>query len=147
MAETCGLSVEVRVDPRAEPQSEEIRILVFEAARELLFNVVKHAETGRARIALTTSPDGDVCLTVSDEGAGFVPADSKREQTTAAGFGLFSIRERLELCGGRMQVDTVPSRGTRVTISVPSQSGSGPPAAGWRSRPQPTPASSTGPSP
>ena len=49
MEQTCGLNVEIDVDPQAEPESEEIRILLFEAVRELLFNVVKHAETGRAR--------------------------------------------------------------------------------------------------
>jgi signal transduction histidine kinase len=147
MAETCGLNVEVHVDPRAEPESEGIRILLFEAARELLFNVVKHAETGRARVALTASPDGNVCMVVSDEGAGFVPADSKHEKGTAVGFGLFSIRERLELCGGRMEVDTAIGRGTCITISAPSQSGSGLPAPGRHDRPQLASASFTGLSP
>ena len=46
MQETCGLVVEVEADPQAEPESEDLRILLFEAARELLFNVVKHAHTG-----------------------------------------------------------------------------------------------------
>ena len=125
MEQTCGLNVEVEVDPQAEPESEEVRILLFEAARELLFNVVKHAETGRARVALTAAPDDGVCLAVSDEGAGFAPADPKSEQATASGFGLFSIRERLELLGGRLEVETAPGRGTRVTIWAPRCQGDG----------------------
>ena len=127
MDQTCGLSVEVEVDPQAEPESEEIRILLFEAARELLFNVVKHAETGRARMTMTCVDGGSVCLVVSDEGTGFVPADPRLDKAIASGFGLFSIRERLELLGGRLQVDAVPGRGTCVSIMAPSRSGGGSP--------------------
>ncbi len=118
MDQTCGLTVEVEVDPRAEPESEELRILLFEAARELLFNVVKHAHTHSAQVKMTATDSGEVRLAISDEGVGFTPADQKPEKTTAVGFGLFSIRERLELLGGRLEVDTAPGRGTRVTISA-----------------------------
>jgi signal transduction histidine kinase len=122
MEQTCGLNVEVEVDPQAEPESEEIRILLFEAARELLFNVVKHAETDHAGVSLTALPGGKARLEVSDEGAGFTPLDPKLDRTDdASGFGLFSIRERLELLGGQMQVETAPGRGTRVVITAPLQ--------------------------
>ena len=86
MEQTCGLSVDVEVDPQAEPESEEIRIVVFEAARELLFNVVKHAETGRARMKLATCPNGGICLTVSDEGAGFAAGGSETREDGRLGF-------------------------------------------------------------
>jgi PAS domain S-box-containing protein len=126
MEQTCGLNVDVDADPQAEPQSEEIRILLYEAARELLFNVVKHAETGRARLSLTVPGDGQVCLQVSDEGAGFAPADSSA-QNTISGFGLFSIRERLELLGGSLHIDSTPGSGTCATITAPvSSPGSSP---------------------
>lgn len=118
--QTSGLNVEVEADSQAEPESEELRVLLFEAARELLFNVVKHAETGRARLATTALPDGAVRLVVSDKGAGFAPVDPRLEKAASSGFGLFSIRERLELLGGRLHVDAAPGRGTRVTVSVPS---------------------------
>ena len=76
MEQTCGLTVEIEVDPQAEPESEGIRILLFEAVRELLFNVVKHAETGRARVAMAVAPDDEVRMTVSDQGAGWATADA-----------------------------------------------------------------------
>jgi signal transduction histidine kinase len=128
MGQTCGLMVEADVDPRAEPESEELRVLLFEAARELLFNVVKHAETGCARVALTACDGDEVCLVVADEGAGFVPPDRKLERTITAGFGLFSLRERLELLGGRLQIEAIPGRGTCVTIWAPSCSGGASPS-------------------
>ena len=125
MGQTCGLTVETEVDPQAEPESEELRVLLFEAARELLFNVVKHAETGCARLSLTAFDGGELRLVVADEGAGFVPAEQKVE-SDATGFGLFSLRERLELLGGRLHVEAVPGRGTRVSIVAPSRSSSSP---------------------
>jgi signal transduction histidine kinase len=125
MEQTCDLAVNVTVDPQAEPESEEIRIVLFEAARELLFNVVKHAETGRASVAMTRCDDGRVSLVVSDEGAGFAVSDPRLEKAASSGFGLFSIRERLELLGGRLEVDTAPDRGTRMTILAPSRGGRG----------------------
>jgi signal transduction histidine kinase/DNA-binding NarL/FixJ family response regulator len=129
MEQTGGLMVDVEVDPQAEPESEEIRILLFEAARELLFNVVKHAETGRARVTMTPAQNGGVCLIVSDEGAGFPLTDPELETTATSGFGLFSIRERLELLGGRLHVSTSPGQGTQVSIVAPSRGKSAAPSA------------------
>jgi signal transduction histidine kinase len=118
MHETCGLTVTVETDPRAEPENEEVRLLLFEAARELLFNVAKHARTRSAEMKLTASADGDVELTIADDGAGFVPSSQESDKNSTTGFGLFSIRERLELMGGRLQMDTAPGRGTRATITA-----------------------------
>ena len=144
--QTCGLNVEIEVDPQAEPESEGIRILLFEAVRELLFNVVKHAETGRARVAMTVAPGGEVRMTVSDQGAGWAAADAKLDHTTTSGFGLFSIRERLELMGGRLEVETAPGRGTRVSIWAPRCQGDGKPQRRRSSPSRATPAPSQGPS-
>jgi len=120
--ETCRLVVDVEVDPGIEAASEDLRILLFEATRELLFNVVKHARTGNARVTMTAADEGELQVVVSDDGAGFNPAEPKLGTAMATGFGLFSIRERLELLGGRMHVDATLGRGTRVTVSAPCRS-------------------------
>jgi signal transduction histidine kinase len=138
MEQTHGLKVEVSLDPRAEPESEDIRILLFEAARELLFNVVKHAETGWAHVALTPADDGEVCFMVADEGAGFAKLESFLERHDDSGFGLFSIRERLELLGGRLLVETAVDRGARITIYAPSTTARGTPPRGQRDPQRPT---------
>jgi signal transduction histidine kinase len=118
--ETLGLVVEVEAAAGAEPESEDLRILLFEAVRELLFNVVKHAGTSRAHVSTSTAADGCVHLVVSDQGAGFDPARPTAGDQ-AGGFGLFSIRERLEVLGGRMEVRAAPGLGTRVTIVAPGR--------------------------
>lgn len=113
MAEKHELSVEVDADEDAEPQREEVRVLLFQAVRELLFNVVKHAQVGRAHVCLRRDGRGAIQLTVSDPGIGFDPTGSRK------GFGLFSIRERFEHLKGRVDIESTPGRGTRTRISVP----------------------------
>jgi signal transduction histidine kinase len=95
-------------------QSEALSIFLFHAAREMLFNVVKHAQVQEAGIRVRRL-GRYVCLGVSDRGAGFVPQKLKE----TAGLGLFSIRERVELLGGRMKINSVKGKGSKVNIVVP----------------------------
>jgi signal transduction histidine kinase len=115
-----GLRIEVRADEKASPQAEEIRVFLFQAARELLFNVTKHAGVKRARIELHCRQDGQVQLVVQDDGAGFDPVE--RQGPSAGGFGLFSIREHLELLGGQMEIGSAPGAGTHITLLAPHTS-------------------------
>ena len=118
MDQTCGLAVSLSANADAETESEDVRMLVFNAVRELLFNVVKHAGVSRAAIQLTRPCRNQIRLTVSDDGVGFVPETLLSDENSAA-FGLFSMRERLEMVGGRLEVASVPGHGTRATIYAP----------------------------
>jgi signal transduction histidine kinase len=111
-----GLGVEVEVGGRLSVPDSALRILLYQLVRELLFNVVKHARTGKARIR-ANEQEGQIRLMVEDEGAGFDPAFLEE----ASGLGLPSVRDRLELVGGRFEVASTVGRGTRVTITVPVQ--------------------------
>jgi signal transduction histidine kinase len=90
-----------------------LRAFLFEAVNELLMNVVKHAGVDKAEVILSRSDD-QIQLQVVDHGVGFDPA-----QVHNTSFGLFSIRERVELLGGRVEVDSTPGRGTCVRLIVP----------------------------
>jgi len=120
MEDTLGLQIDVTADPRANPFQEDIRVLVFESVRELLFNAVKHAGVKRAAVDMSRDDDGSLRVTVSDQGRGF---DSRKayQQGTAngEGFGLFSIRERLSLLGGRFEIESRPGSGARFILLVP----------------------------
>ncbi len=109
-----GLAVQVKADSEVRSESEAIKSLLFRAAQELLFNVVKYAQVREARLRVRQR-DGCICLSVSDRGRGFEP--QTLEET--AGFGLWSIRERVELLKGRMKIRSVPGRGSTVFIAVP----------------------------
>jgi two-component system, NarL family, sensor kinase len=101
----------------ASPHSHPHDRLVFSAARELLANVVQHADAKRVTVRLNA--DGrDVELVVADDGRGF-PPDRLAERLAQGHVGLASQRVRIEAAGGRMQVDSTPGGGTRVEIHLP----------------------------
>lgn len=114
--EKYDIKVAVEVGSHTEPGRPEVRTLLFQAARELLLNVVKHSGASRARVRLDGSESGVIELTVKDQGRGFVP---DRATPSAGGFGLFSIRQRLDLLGGSVSIDSRPGKGTSVTLLVP----------------------------
>lgn len=103
--------------PLALPADREV--LLYRIAQELLRNVVKHAGARNVTVTLAPLADG-VRLEVEDDGRGFSAARPRSGATESGGFGLFSIRERLEGIGGTVCVDTGAGRGTRVAISVPA---------------------------
>jgi len=120
MGEEGRLAVRFRADGRAEPPDEETRFLLFQGARELLFNAVKHAGVKEAELTLARAGDGKVRLVVADEGKGFDPDVLRRRRADEMTFGLFSIRERLAHVGGTMDVESAPGHGTRITLTVPA---------------------------
>lgn len=116
METVYGLHVEVKVVGSVEVASRELRVILFQTVRELLFNVVKHATTDHAIVEVTIR-DGALHVQVRDDGAGFNPAVTAAPQGQG-GRGLESMRERLHLIGGRFEVDTTPGGGTCITITI-----------------------------
>lgn len=116
--EKHGLRVDLEAAPDALPESEYLTVLLFQAARELLFNVVKHAGVDDARVRLRRSDD-HLELVVADAGVGFDPDRAVDRQGRSGGFGLLSIKERLALLGGRLTIDSAPDHGSRITLVVP----------------------------
>ena len=114
------LDVQVVADPLANSERKDVRTLLFESVRELLFNAVKHAQADRVTLDLALDADDQLCITVADQGIGFEPAGlDDRSKAGQVGWGLFSIRERLTLLGGRFDIDSAPGRGTRVRLVAP----------------------------
>jgi CheY-like chemotaxis protein len=120
MKEKHGLEVEVVASQAVSVEAEETRIMLVQAVRELLFNVAKHAGVMRARVSLRVAEDERVLITVSDEGVGFDTAAIRPIGSAMSGIGLFSIRERLALAGGGMDLESAPGEGSRFTVWVPA---------------------------
>ena len=127
MAELHGLTVTVETDGPVHVADEAVRVLLFQVVRELLFNVAKHAGVDRATVRLTEAPasgdgaggGGHLVVHVVDEGRGFdVTAQAAQEAT--GGFGLSSVRERLGLLGGRLEVRSRPGEGAHAEVHVPT---------------------------
>jgi PAS domain S-box-containing protein len=114
------VEVELIADPRADSGRKDVRTLLFESVRELLFNVVKHAHADRVALELTLDADDQLCISVTDQGIGFEPAGLQdRSMAGQVGWGLFSIRERLTLLNGRFEIESAPGVGTRVRLVAP----------------------------
>jgi PAS domain S-box-containing protein len=112
-----SLKVRVTAKGAVDPAEEEISILLFRAVQELLLNVVKHAGVKTAALRLEADRD-QLRIRVSDKGRGF-DADVVEGALGVGGLGLFSIRERLSLVGGGMDVRSEPGKGSRLTLMVP----------------------------
>jgi CheY-like chemotaxis protein len=117
--EQNGLPVEVAADRAADPADMDLRVFLFQGVRELLFNVVKHAHATRARVVMAKMENGELRIEVRDDGLGCDPERLASRANSAGGFGLFNVRERLELLGGRLDIDTAPGKGTRMGIVIP----------------------------
>ena len=114
------LDVAVTTDARADSTRKDVRTLLFESVRELLFNVVKHAQVDTVALDLALDADDRLCITVADQGIGFDPiALDDRSKGGDVGWGLFSIRERVTLLGGRLDIESAPGKGTRFRLVAP----------------------------
>lgn len=116
------LNVAFESDDSEPVETEQTAVVLFNAVRELLLNVVKHAKSPQARLTLQRR-EGNVCVTVHDDGVGFNGAKPNgatgRADPRHSGYGLFSMQERFELLGGAVRIKSAPGVGTRVQITLP----------------------------
>jgi PAS domain S-box-containing protein len=128
--EKYKLSVEITADPRADSARKDVRTLLFESVRELLFNAVKYANTDHVTLTLELDADDQLRITVADQGVGFdtVRLDD-RSKSGHVGWGLFRIGDRLTLLGGRLIIDSAPGKGTRICLLAPRGAAQGTAAA------------------
>jgi PAS domain S-box-containing protein len=103
----------------------EVEIALYRIAQESLTNISKHANPSSVRIQLVKGP-GTIDLIVADDGKGFDEQDSARARSEGHGFGLIGMRERAELLGGTLRVETSISHGTTVHVSIPLENASEP---------------------
>ncbi len=112
------LAVTFETDRQPKPLSQELGILLFQAVNELLVNIVKHARATRVKVSVAQK-DGYLRVQVADDGVGFEVHQIQNRWQKFSGFGLFSIRARLEPFGGQLEVKSAPGAGTVVTLSAP----------------------------
>ena len=117
MKEQYGVLIKVKFTAKSEVADEELRVFLFRTAQELLMNVSKHAKTDTAQVSVSRK-NKSIQVSIEDGGIGFNTAvldTSFRD----IGFGLFSIRERIQHFGGKFKLRSNPGEGTQVTITVP----------------------------
>ncbi len=119
MNENHDFTVILQADAKLDTEREDMNVLLFQSIRELLLNAVKHSGEKSANIEMRADESGFLRIRVSDQGSGFDPDDIGKSANEVAGFGLLSIRERLALLGGRLDVESAPGRGSAFTLVAP----------------------------
>lgn len=106
---SCSLATDI------DARDGKLRLLIFQAVKELLLNVVKHSGIHTAEVELTAVGEDELQVIVRDHGAGFNfdCADNGN------GSGLVNVSERLKLLGGSLQINAEPSVGTQAIIRAP----------------------------
>jgi signal transduction histidine kinase/ActR/RegA family two-component response regulator len=98
--------------------TDNLKIMLFESARELLFNAVKYADAGAAELELKYE-DNQILISIKDKGKGFDINQIERKTSSTKGFGIFSIRERLKLINGQLNITSIPGEGTNIEMIIP----------------------------
>lgn len=96
----------------------EVAIAAFRVIQEALTNVLRHAQAQHIWIELSQS-DGAVELLVRDDGVGFDVPETLDWAANRGHLGLLGMNERVQILGGRLEVDSKPGLGTRIRLSLP----------------------------
>jgi signal transduction histidine kinase len=91
----------------------EIETAVYFCCREALQNAVKHAGKDVSAIVRLDATESHLTFAVEDDGAGFDPT------TDAAGVGIRNMRDRIAAIGGKLEIESAPGQGTRISGRVP----------------------------
>jgi len=116
--EKHGIKTEFLDDGSQKPLDDDIRVLLFRNVRELLINVVKHAQANKVRVSIRKHKD-NICVSIEDDGVGFDPVEATSLAIKRAELGLFSVRERLEQLGGMIKIESEKGRGSRIIMTAP----------------------------
>lgn len=111
---SSAIDIDVSVEPRAARLPRNVETVLYRVAAEAVWNATKHAAPRRIRITVRSA--GGVTLEIHDDGRGFDLDEVDRRQ---AGTGIASMRERLALVDGRLEINTAVGNGTTVAATVP----------------------------
>jgi signal transduction histidine kinase len=124
MQEKHGIRVSVDGNHAVGPLSDDIRMFLFKAVRELLLNVAKHAQASQTTVSIRQEGE-NLRIAVADNGLGFDVSQFEGPSGSTRGFGLFSVRERSNHFGGQLEINSQPGKGTTAILFVPLQLGNG----------------------
>lgn len=112
-----SLEVEFKKTGEEQRLSREVELALYRMAQEALNNVVRHSQAKRADLHISFG-EKEIKLEVSDNGLGFDMPKSPTDFAAKGHFGLLGIRERAELIGARLEVESAPGKGTRLRVRL-----------------------------
>ena len=113
-SDRTGIACELMVNDTGQPLADAYKTAVFRIVQESLTNIAKHAQATQAEVIIA-EVDGEIVITVSDNGVGFAVGDSCPQSSR----GLLGMRERAYLLGGRLDILSELGKGTMLEIRLP----------------------------
>jgi len=113
-----GIICKFSDDNKDKPLDDNVRILLFQAVRELLINVIKHAKAKNVEVVVQKK-NNNIQISVSDDGIGFDTQEVESSIQRDGGFGLFNIRERIDYINGSFEIHSKPGNGSQFIITAP----------------------------
>jgi signal transduction histidine kinase len=114
-----GVAVRCEIGELDERLAPEVETALFRAVQEAIVNITRHARAETVLIQLSADPSG-VTVEIEDDGVGFDPDGITTEPGSLRGIGLLGMRERIEIVGGTLRIDSEPGGGTHVVMTVPA---------------------------
>ena len=116
--EPLGITVKCEFEDVEGRVPEDVATAVFRIVQEALLNVARHAGAEDVLVQVATS-ERALLIEIEDDGRGFVPKSVVEPSETGRGLGLLGMRERVEILGGKMILDSAPGEGTHLAFEIP----------------------------
>jgi signal transduction histidine kinase len=114
-----GIAVRCEIAELEGRLSPEVETALFRAVQEAIVNITRHSQADAVLIQMSAEEAG-ITVEIEDDGIGFEPERVEAEPGSLRGVGLLGMRERLEIIGGTLQIDSEPGGGTHVVMRVPT---------------------------
>jgi PAS domain S-box-containing protein len=105
-------------DGEEKPIADDLSVLLFQAVREILVNVRKHAKAKNVKISIKRC-DKNIQIEVKDDGVGFDTSTLDSYVEKDIGFGLLNIRSRIDVVGGHFEIESYKNKGTKIKLEAP----------------------------
>jgi signal transduction histidine kinase len=116
-----GITVEFHHQGIEKRLDASIELALYRMAQEAMSNISRHAHARQASLTISYSASA-MTLQVVDDGVGFNLPTNSSEYATNGHYGLLGLRERAELIGARLDIQSSPGKGTNLTVTLPDQS-------------------------
>jgi PAS domain S-box-containing protein len=117
-AQRSDFALEFVMDSSGDRFPADLEIALYRVVQEALTNVCRHADARHVRLELRQS-DEEVRLVIHDDGVGFDVAAAQKKGSRGESFGVFGMRERVELFGGQIEIESKSGQGTAIHVRFP----------------------------
>jgi PAS domain S-box-containing protein len=110
-----------RLEIEEDDVPEQLKVVVYRIMQEAMNNVAKHSDADRMDISLVKFGD-ELKLSVQDNGCGLDFEKIRSNPNPLSGYGLSNMRDRAEICGGKLEINSKPGAGTAIHLTLPRES-------------------------